>query len=85
VILKTIFRRTASTSLAQYKFTAVPFRREPAGHDAQYADFTLSQLLTEQYSSELWSEETTVTSAFASEAWAWTDGKQGFLITHQSR
>jgi hypothetical protein len=69
---------------AQYKFTAVPFRREPAGHDAQYADFTLSQLLTEQYSSELWSEETTVTSAFASEAWAWTDGKQGFLITKYS-
>jgi hypothetical protein len=67
-----------------YKFTPVPFRREPAGHDAQYADFTLSQLLIEQYSSELWSEDTTVTSAVASEAWAWTNGKQGFLITKYS-
>ena len=69
---------------AEYKFTAVPFRREPAGHDAQYADFTLGQLLTEQYSSELWSEQTSVTPAFASEAWAWTNGKQGFLITKYS-
>jgi hypothetical protein len=69
---------------AEYKFTAIPFRREPAGHMAQYADFTLSQILTEQYSSELWSEQTTVTSAFASEGWALTDGKHGFLITKYS-
>ena len=69
---------------AEFKFTAIPFRREPAGHMAQYADFTLSQILTEQYSSELWSEQTSVTSAYASEGWALTDGKQGFLITKYS-
>ena len=66
---------------ADFKFTAIPFRREPSGHKNQYADFSLAQVLTSQYSSELWSSETTVTSAFASEGWAWTDGKQGFLIS----
>ena len=66
---------------ANYKLTAIPFRREPNGHRSQYADFTLSQILTGQYSSELWTMATTVTSAFASEGWAWTDGKQGFLIS----
>ena len=71
-------------SWAGFKFTAVPFRRDPAGHDEQYADFTLNQVLSEQYFCELWWDETTVTSAFASEAWAWTDGKQGFLITKYS-
>ena len=69
---------------AQYAFTAIPFRREPAGYVNQYVDFSLNQILTEQYSSELWSGETTVTSAFASEAWAWNDGKQGFLISKYS-
>lgn len=66
---------------AAYKLTAIPFRREPNGHRVQYADFSLSQILTGLYSSELWTMETTVTSAFASEGWAWTDGKQGFLIS----
>lgn len=77
-------RKQVPDAWANYKFTAIPFRREPAGHDAQYADFTLNQLLLEQYSSEVWSEETTVTSAFASEGWAWTNGKQGFLIIKYS-
>lgn len=66
---------------ANYKLTAIPFRREPNGHRSQYADFTLSQILAGQYSSELWTMATTVTSAFASEGWAWTDGHQGFLIS----
>lgn len=64
-----------------YKFTAIPFRREPNGHRSQYADFTLRQILAGQYSSELWTMETTVTAAFASEGWAWTDGHQGFLFS----
>jgi hypothetical protein len=76
--------KQAPAAWAEYKLTAVPFRREPAGHDAQYADFTVSDILTEQYSSELWSDETSVTASFASEGWAWTDGKQGFLITKYS-
>ena len=69
---------------AEYKFTAIPFRREPNGYRLQYADFSVGDVLTKQYSSELWSAETTVTPMFASEAWAWTDGKQGFLLTKYS-
>lgn len=38
----------------EYKFTAIPFRREPDGKKNQYADFSLNQILTQQYSSELW-------------------------------
>lgn len=68
-------------SWAEFKLTAIPFRREPNGHTLQYADFSLSQILTEQYSSEIWTMETTVTSAFAAEGWALTDGKQGFLLS----
>jgi hypothetical protein len=66
---------------ADFQFTAVPFRREPSGHRRQLADFPVSQVLTQQYSSELWTGETVVTSAFASEGWAWTNGRQGFLIS----
>ncbi len=69
---------------AAYKLTAIPFRREPNGHRAQYADFSLSQILSGQYFSELWTMETTVTPAFASEGWAWTDGRQGFLLSKYS-
>ena len=66
---------------AQYKVTAIPFRREPNGHKLQYADFPLDKILTGHYSSELWTMKTTVTPAFAAEGWAWTDGKQGFLVS----
>jgi hypothetical protein len=66
---------------AQHKFAAIPFRREPNGHRQQYADFSVDQILTGPYSSELWTMNTTVTPAFAAEGWAWTDGKQGILIS----
>src|SRR2546426_1196340 len=36
---------------APFKFIAVPFRRDPNGGRAQYADFFLSQVLTEQFPS----------------------------------
>lgn len=64
-----------------FKLIAIPYRREPNGYQKQYADFSLGQLLTEPYSSELWTQETTVTPAYASEGWAWTDNKRGFLLT----
>ena len=67
-----------------FTLTAIPFRREPGGHKKQYADFRLAEVLNGQYSSELWSTETTVTPAFAAEGWAWSDGKQGFLISKYS-
>ena len=43
---------------ARFEFTAIPFRREPSGHKAQYSDFSLKQILTQQCSSELWSGDT---------------------------
>ncbi len=75
----------ATGEWGQFKLTAIPYRREPNGYRKQYADFSLGQLLTEPYSSELWTEHTTVTPGYASEGWAWTDGKQGFLLTKYSR
>jgi hypothetical protein len=74
----------AQGPLANFAFTAVPFRREPAGTGMQYADFSLNQVLRQQFSSELWPGDTTVTAAYASEGWAWTDGKHGFLISKYS-
>jgi len=69
---------------ARFKFTAIPFRREPGGKRNQYSDFTLGQILTQPFSSGLWSDPATVTSAYASEGWACTDGKRGFLLTKYS-
>jgi hypothetical protein len=40
-------------TLQNYIFTAVPFRREPYGHKRQYADYSLSQILTEARRSRL--------------------------------
>jgi hypothetical protein len=74
----------AQGPFAQFEFTAIPFRREPAGHAMQYADFSPSQILVQQFSSELWPGDTTVTAAYASEGWAVTDGKHGFLISKYS-
>ena len=68
-----------------FKFIAIPYRREPQGHRDQYADFSMTQVATAQYSSELWTHETTVTPAYASEGWAWTDGRLGFLLTKYSQ
>src|ERR1039458_5947616 len=39
--------------LKDFKFTAVPFRREPTGNRTQYADYSLLQVLTEARRSEL--------------------------------
>jgi len=49
-------------TMVHHIFTAIPFRREPNGDTTQYTDVSLSQVLTRQYSSELWTSETTVTS-----------------------
>jgi hypothetical protein len=37
----------AESPLKDFKFTAVPYRREPTGNRTQYADYTLLQVLTE--------------------------------------
>jgi hypothetical protein len=64
-----------------FKFTAIPFRREYQGNKSQYFTFTLDQILTEEFRSELITYDTRVSGNYASEGWAWTDGSRGFLIT----
>ena len=64
-----------------FKVTAVPYRREPQGNKSQYFDFSLDQILNEEFRSELMTYDTKATPVYASEGWAWTDGKRGFLVT----
>jgi hypothetical protein len=44
---------SVESPLKDFKFTAVPYRREPTGNRTQYADYTLLQVLTESRHSEL--------------------------------
>jgi hypothetical protein len=73
-----------SSPWSRHIFTAIPFRREPNGSQTQFTDISLTQLLTEPFSSELWTSETSVTPAFASEGWAATDGVHGLLFSKYS-
>jgi hypothetical protein len=80
-------------TLKNYVFTAVPYRREPTGGRSQYADYTLDQVLHSRRRSRLRSlpdlntdvarksQQQMFTDDYISEAWALTDGKQGFLIS----
>jgi len=43
----TIEGSSVTGPLQDFKFTAVPYRREPRGDRKQYADYTLAQVLTE--------------------------------------
>ena len=69
----------------EFKLTAIPYRREPQGNRLQYADFSLDQILNEEFRSELMTYDTKTSPVYASEGWAWTDGKLGFLITKYSQ
>ena len=42
--------------LRDYKFTAIPYRREPSGDRSQYADYTIAQVLLEPRVSHLRSQ-----------------------------
>jgi hypothetical protein len=44
---------SVESPLKDFKFIAVPYRREPTGNRSQYADYTLLQVLTEPRHSEL--------------------------------
>lgn len=68
-----------------FKVTAVPYRRAPQGSNFQYADFSLDQILNEEFRSELMTYDVAVTPTYASEGWAWTDGKRGFLLSKYSQ
>lgn len=71
-------------------FTAIPFRREPAGHNGDYMDFTLRDVLNQHATSRLWDRvsfwttPTETTSAYASEAWAWTTDGWRFVVSKYS-
>jgi len=80
-------------TLKGYTFTAVPYRREPSGGRNQYADYSLDQVLYQRrrsrlrnipnLSTSIWreTEPQMFTEDYISEAWAFTDGRQGFLIS----
>jgi hypothetical protein len=80
-------------TLKSHVFTAVPYRREPWGDGKQYADYTLQQVLYGRCRSRLRDipnlstdvvrmvQPQMYTEDYLSEAWAITDGKNGFLIS----
>jgi hypothetical protein len=75
-------------TLANYVFTAVPYRREPRGDHNQYADYSVHQILYELRRSQLREDPPRSQAVwprlyeeYASEGWAFTDGKRGFLLT----
>ncbi len=82
-------------ALKDYKFTAVPFRREPHGNRKQYADYTLAQVLTEPRKSTLRSEitefhwgEIVVPKIFESgwvETQHWHYASEGWILTDGKR
>ncbi|MFH1007438.1 MAG: hypothetical protein V1800_08055 [Candidatus Latescibacterota bacterium] len=81
---------TLAGSLRDFRFTAVPYRREPNGDRKQYSDYTVAQVLTEPCGSRLRSNyqpgrQETLDPAYASEGWIFTDGGRGFLITKYSQ
>jgi hypothetical protein len=81
--------RTVVGSLRDFRFTAVPYRREHLDDRKQYADYTIAQVLTEPRGSRLRSgdpdgTQNTLFSTYASEGWVLTDGRRGFTITKYS-
>lgn len=51
-----VVAKSVESKLGDFRFTAVPYRREPTGNRTQYADYTLLQVLTELRSSQLRAE-----------------------------
>lgn len=82
-------------ALKNFKFTAVPFRREPHGNRNQYADYTVAQVLTEPRKSTLRSEitefhwgEVVVPKIFESgwvETQSWQYASEGWILTDGKR
>ena len=85
VLPLTLESAKVSGAWKDFQLTAVPYRREPRGNKAQYFDFSLDQILSDEFRSELMTWETNTAPVYASEGWAWTDGKRGFLVTKYSQ
>jgi hypothetical protein len=77
--------------LAQHRFAAVPFLREPSGNPSQYSEYSLGEILGRRFTSELWQGWTGIpvplesTAAYAAEGWIWRRGDLAFLITKYSQ
>ena len=73
---------TVDSPLGGFKFTAVPYRREPSGNRTQYADYTLLQVLTEVRHSQLRSQSQITHSdrVVTSDTY-----EMGMIKTHYSR
>lgn len=72
-------------------FSAVPFLREPSGTTSQYSEYSLAEILSRRFTSELWQRWTGIpapvepTPAYAAEGWIWRQGDHGFLVTKYSQ
>ncbi len=81
--------------LSDFKFTAVPFRREPHGNRTQYADYTVAQVLSEPRKSILRSDittfawgEVTIPKIFEGgwiETQFWQYASEGWVLTDGKR
>ena len=80
-----------SGSQAKSSFVAVPFRREPRGSLTQYSDYSMDQIVTGEFRSDLWSPDwarsiqPTVSSSFAAEGWIWSHEGSGLVISKYSQ
>lgn len=79
-------------SKVRQQFAAVPYLREPNGSREQYAEYSLEQVLTQQFETGLWvalshfsPDPTSVTPEYAAEGWSWRYGEQGFLVSKYSQ
>ncbi len=70
---------------SKFKLTAIPYRRGLGGPRTQYNDFSLGEVLTQEFSFEPMWMDVTVTPNYGSEAWALTNGEQGFLLLKYSQ
>ena len=95
VLPLSLANRDVEGPLKHFKFTAVPFRREPHGNRKQYADYTVAQVLTEPRKSTLRSEitefhwgEVVVPKIFESgwiETQSWQYASEGWILTDGKR
>lgn len=75
----------------RHTFSAVPFLREPSGNIGQYSEYSLGEISSQRFISELWQGWTGIpaplepTAAYAAEGWIWRQGDFSFLITKYSQ
>jgi hypothetical protein len=68
-----------------FKLTSIPYRRWPWNDRSKDFDFTLDQILDEEFRAKDLRYPNEALPGYPAEGWAWTDGKQGFLVTKYSQ